>query len=312
MQTLYPRSEADLIRIFEVANASQLTLRWGHEAACTGTFAATAAMHEESAAKSGLRFNPNTHLNKVLALDAAKRLIIVQPGVRFSQLNAMVRPHGLCLPIFLTNQADPTIESLVRFNSLADNFLQNGRAVHYVAAIDAVMADASSVRFSTFGDGGDMVVSTAKMSRLVPQLFEVSTKYQAQIAAELGAYPWRKNGYNLDIFDVSAQTIRLYNPNRSLNLAHLLVGSFGQLAFAKRITLRLADLQGAAPSASLHNAPEPDSGNEPISERDARAFGTGPAFSAPLLEAFGRVKQLFDPENRLHPVGASSVGTLQE
>ena len=312
MQTLYPRSEADVIRIFEVANASQLALRWANEGARTSNAGPTRGV---PTARTGLRFDPNT-LNQILAFDAAKRLIIVQPGVRLSQLNDSVRSDGLCLPIFLekgpANQADPTIGHLIHLNSLSDNFLQVGRMVHYVAAIDAVMADASSVRFSTFGDGGDMVVLTAKMSYLIPQLFEVATQYRAQIAAELGAHPWRKNGYNLDIFDVSAQTMQLYNPNRSLNLAHLLVGSFGQLAFPKRITLRLVDFKIALPSALPNTALKFARGGEPTGMRSAADFESAPPFSTLLLEAFGRVKQLFDPEKRLNPVSAAFVGSLQE
>ena len=300
MQTLYPKSEADLVRIFEVAKASGLTLHWG---GALNNMATTALEARGSSVNTGLKFDLARHLNQVLAFDAAKRLIMVQPGVTLSQLNSIAMPHGLYLPIRLhgpTVQTDPTIDDLIHANAKGTNFLQDGRMVHYVAAIDAVMADASLVRFSTFGDGGDMVVATVKLSYLIPQLFIVASEYQAQIAAELGAHPWRKNGYNLDIFDVSAQVVRLYNPNKSLNLAHLLVGSFGQLALPKRITLRLAALPKGVSNAAL------------VPVQPALPLSSGSAFSLPIMEAFGRVKQLFDPENRLNPVGAAFLGMKPE
>ena len=307
MQTLYPRTEADLIRIFAVANASNLTLHWNYQArraAISAPASSPASSTKDSTANTGLAFDANTHLNQVLALDATKQLIMTQPGVKLSQLNSIVQAHGLWLPIVPTLDGDPTIGDLIHINAVNDKFLQHDRIVHYVAAIDAVMADASLVRFSTFGDGGDMVVATAKMSRLIPQLFEIATQFRNEIAAVLGAHPWRKSGYNLDIFDVSAQVVRLYNPNRSLNLAHLLVGSFGQLAFPKRITLRLESLPDDLTSASRVAMPTVSRSDGLATIRDA-ATGDCIAFSAPLQEAFGRVKQLFDPDNRLNPVGRS-------
>src|SRR6185312_11542402 len=50
-------------------------------------------------------------------------------------------------------------------------------------------------------------------------------------------------GYNLDIFH--NQNERPYTADGSVNLAHLLVGSEGTLAFTKSLTLKLAPLPRA-------------------------------------------------------------------
>ena len=308
MQTLYPKSEADLIRIFEVAKASGLTLSWGNRADPAFNPALVPASSSNS---KRLRFDSTKYLNQVLAFDATKRLIMVQPGVKLAQLNDFVRPHEMYLPICLPSamaSTDHTVGNLIHTNFKGSNFLQHGRIVHYVAAIDAVMADAALVRFSTFGDGGDMAVTSANMARLIPQLFIIAADYRKSIAAELGAYPWREYGYNLDIFDVSAQIVRLYNPNQSLNLAHLLVGSFGQLALPVRITLRLAPL----PSVRADEAAKLGSHYELLQTQVAPKPEANITFSTQLMEAFGRVKQLFDPENRLNPIDAVSLGMKPE
>ena len=53
----------------------------------------------------------------------------------------------------------------------------------------------------------------------------------------------RVGGYNLDIFEPRSQ--RPYTPDGGLNLAHLLVGSEGTLAWTRRLTLKLSPLPGA-------------------------------------------------------------------
>ena len=50
----------------------------------------------------------------------------------------------------------------------------------------------------------------------------------------------RVGGYNLDVF--APQSVRPYTADGSVNLAHLLVGSEGTLAYFSRITLQLAPL----------------------------------------------------------------------
>ena len=47
-------------------------------------------------------------------------------------------------------------------------------------------------------------------------------------------------GYNLDIFH--GQSEKPYTADGSVNLAHLLVGSEGTLAYTRRLTLQLAEL----------------------------------------------------------------------
>ena len=53
----------------------------------------------------------------------------------------------------------------------------------------------------------------------------------------------RVGGYNLDIF--APQSERPYTADGSVNLAHLLVGAEGTLAFTRSLTLKLAPLPRA-------------------------------------------------------------------
>ena len=285
MQTLYPQTEADLIKIFQVAKASGAAL-------CFGCYGEVDRYGEKQAQAAGVQskdafiFDHTKHLNRLLAFDMQRQLVMVQPGMLLADLNAFVLPHGLCLPIDLGAQADQTIDHLVSCNTLGTHFKQFGRVVHFVAAIEALLDDGSSVRFSTFGDGGDMQITSLRMRSLIPQLFTLAAQYREQIAQELGSRPWRTQGYNLDIFDETTQVIRPYNPNRSVNLAHLLVGSRGRLALSKNITLRLAKL-----------APQ-NTQTAPLSRAESETENV--AFSPALQQAFESVRQLFDPQNRLN------------
>ena len=53
----------------------------------------------------------------------------------------------------------------------------------------------------------------------------------------------RVAGYNLDIFD--NQSEKPYTQDGSVNLAHLLIGSEGTLAFTRSLTLKLSELPRA-------------------------------------------------------------------
>src|SRR3546814_1549848 len=50
-------------------------------------------------------------------------------------------------------------------------------------------------------------------------------------------------GYNLDIFNNRSE--RPYTADNSVNLAHLLVGAEGTLAYTRTLTLRLSELPNA-------------------------------------------------------------------
>jgi hypothetical protein len=82
-----------------------------------------------------------------------------------------------------------------------------------------------------------MIDRAASLAAFVRAL---SQRYRDEIEARWPKVLRRVGGYNLDIYD--NQSERPYTPDGSVNLAHLLIGSEGTLAYTKNLTLKLAPL----------------------------------------------------------------------
>jgi FAD/FMN-containing dehydrogenase/Fe-S oxidoreductase len=183
------------------------------------------------------------HLNQLVSLDVEAQTAVVQPGMVLDHLNALLKPHGLWFPVDVSTSAQATIGGMAGNNSCGSRSLYYGNMVHNVAAIDAVLADGTQAWFSEFGDGGDMVIANQRVRELVPALFGIADTNKTLIRTLWPKVLRRVGGYNLDIFD--CQNERPYNASGLPNLAHLLVGSEGTLAYSRHIKLHLAPLPKA-------------------------------------------------------------------
>ena len=101
--------------------------------------------------------------------------------------------------------------------------------VHNVEAIDAWLADGSACRF---GPAADVAGAPAAYRSLVAGIHAIAGREAAEIEARWPTVLRRVQGYNLD----------MVQPHREHNLAHLLVGSEGTLAWSRRLLLKLAPL----------------------------------------------------------------------
>ncbi|MBI4192807.1 MAG: FAD-binding protein [Betaproteobacteria bacterium] len=180
---------------------------------------------------AALVIDHSKYLNQVVAFDQDARTVCVQPGVVLDHLNAWLKPHGLWYPVDVSTSALATLGGMAGNNSCGSRSIRYGNMVHNVRAIDAVLADGSEFAF------GDVPADLRDFS--APQGYlELVQKIRAITAREAGEierrYPKvlrRVGGYNLDMVNGAGH-----------NMAHLLVGSEGTLAYSKRIHLNLAPL----------------------------------------------------------------------
>jgi FAD/FMN-containing dehydrogenase/Fe-S oxidoreductase len=228
-----PKNEADLLRALDVAR--------DHRAVILPRGAGTSQCGQTVG--QALVIDNSKWLNQVIEFDPQGLSITVQPGMVLDRLNDFLRPHGLWFPVDVSTAAQCTIGGMAGNNSCGSRSLEYGNMVHSVEAIDAILADGTSARFAQFGDAGDMVVHGARMSQLVPRLFEIAQENKTDIEQVWPKVLRRVGGYNLDIFN--CQSERAYTQSGLPNLSHLLVGSEGTLAYFKRIKLKLSRLPQA-------------------------------------------------------------------
>ena len=172
------------------------------------------------------------YLREVIGLDPEARSATVQPGITLGALNEALKPQGLFFPVDPSTWARCTIGGMAGNNSCGSKSIRYGLMADNVTAIDALLADGSRFRFADLPDnlGADVPAGTAE---LIQRLRALGAREAEEIAARFPAQLRRVGGYNLDALTPAARAA-----GRG-NLARLLVGSEGTLAFSAALDLKL-------------------------------------------------------------------------
>jgi len=178
------------------------------------------------------------HLDRVIALDAVGRRCVVEPGIVLDKLNRALKPAGLWFPVDISTASRATIGGMVGNNSCGARSLRYGNTRENVIAIDAVLADGTRAHFGRLGDGKVDVPPA-----LVRDLLAIAAREANEIERRFPKVQRRVGGYNLDA---------LVPGRNDINLAHLLVGSEGTLAFSTKIELKLSPLLGLRAVGACH------------------------------------------------------------
>jgi len=178
------------------------------------------------------------HLDRVIEVDAAGRRAVVEPGIVLDELNRALKPSGLWFPVDISTASRATIGGMVGNNSCGARSLRYGNTRENVLTIDAVLPDGTRAHFGRIGDAGVDVPQA-----LVRHLLAIAAREAGEIERRFPKVQRRVGGYNLDALV----------PGRSdINLAHLLVGSEGTLAFSTAIELKLSPLLGRRAVGACH------------------------------------------------------------
>lgn len=186
---------------------------------------------------AALVIDHSKHLNRVLDFDREARQVTVEPGIVLDALNAWLRPHGLWFPVDVSTSAQCTLGGMAGNNSCGSRSIAYGNMVHNVHAIDARLADGTEARF---GPERTMDTAAPRVRGLLDGLRAIATRERDEIAARVPSVMRRVGGYNLDVYH--PQSERPYTADGSVNLAHLLVGSEGTLAWMRSLTLPVVPL----------------------------------------------------------------------
>jgi FAD/FMN-containing dehydrogenase/Fe-S oxidoreductase len=172
------------------------------------------------------------HLKKLLSVDPEGGSAIVEPGIVLDHLNAALKKHGLWFPVDVSTSAQATIGGMAGNNSCGSRSLFYGNMVHNVAGIDALLADGTKAHFGPVNSDLEGLSGPPRFLDVVRRVRDIATREADEIEARYPKLLRRVGGYNLE-------TVK---PAGAYNLAHLLVGSEGTLAYSTAVHLKLSAL----------------------------------------------------------------------
>jgi FAD/FMN-containing dehydrogenase/Fe-S oxidoreductase len=192
---------------------------------------------------SSLVVDCSKYLDHVIELDVAGRRCVVEPGIVLDELNRRLKPHGLWFPVDISTSSRATIGGMVGNNSCGSRSLRYGNTRENVLSIDAVLADGTAAHFGPAARDLSDLPPASPLLPLARDLLGLAAREADEIETRFPKMQRRVGGYNLDA---------LVPGRNDLNLAHILVGSEGTLAFSTRVELKLSPLLGRRAVGACH------------------------------------------------------------
>ena len=198
------------------------------------------------------------YLREIVDINAEEGYVIVQPGVIRDQLNAALKSYGYWFGPNTSTANRCTLGGMYGNNSCGSTSITQGSVRDHIISAKVVLANGSQVEVTKQGfRAGPQVQGTGETdlpTKIVNQLQRIY-KDPEQVAAIRAAFPKpevtrRNTGYALDYLcdhnDLSGEA-----PN--FDLAGLLAGSEGTLAFTTELTLNISPLPPPGTAlAALH------------------------------------------------------------
>lgn len=178
----------------------------------------------------GLVVDLSKHLNRILSLDVEGRTCVVEPGIVLDDLNRQLKKHGLWFPVDVSTASRATIGGMAGNNSCGGRSLRYGTMRDNTLSLEASLADGTLSRFGEVSRDLSDLDASGSMRALFRDMLDLGSREADEIAARFPKVQRRVGGYNLDA---------LIPRNARNNMAHLLVGSEGTLAFTTKVELKL-------------------------------------------------------------------------
>ena len=221
---LVPKTAQDIATAIEIAAELSIPVlpRGGGTSQCGQTTGAA------------LVIDNTKYFRNILNLNLDQGSVEVEPGIVLDHLNAQLKQHGLWYPVDVSTAGQATLGGMAGNNSCGSRSIAYGNMVHNVLGIDAWLANGQVAQFGNYAN------SSGAAKRLGDFIKGLADKLQPEIEAHFPKVLRRVGGYNLDLFHPQSELP--YTNDGSVNLAHLLVGSEGTLAYFKSLQLKLAPL----------------------------------------------------------------------
>ncbi|MBY0381529.1 MAG: FAD-binding protein [Xanthobacteraceae bacterium] len=220
-----PKTKDDALRTIAIARdeGRVVTPRGGGTSQCGQTI------------NDGLVIDVSKYLNKIVSLDIEKKTCVVQPGIVLDDLNRQLKKHGLWFPVDVSTASRATIGGMAGNNSCGGRSLRYGTMRDNTLSLDAALANGTELHFGPVEQGRAWPNVYEPGRDLFRDLLALGSREAGEITERFPKVQRRVGGYNLDAL----------MPAPVNNMAHILVGSEGTLAFTTQVELKLWPLIGS-------------------------------------------------------------------
>ncbi len=228
----FPKNENDLKILIDFASKNSITLI----PRTAGTSLAGQCVGD------GIVVDVSKYFTKIIHFDESSKKITVQPGIVRDELNNYLKTFGLFFGPNTSTSNRCMIGGMVGNNSSGSTSIKYGVTRDKVLKIEAILSDGTKATFKEISSH-NFLVKTAENSlegQIYKAIFEElsSVENQKEIKKEFPkeTIHRRNTGYAVDEF----LTCDLFGGKKDrINVAKLLTGSEGTLAFSTEITLQL-------------------------------------------------------------------------
>jgi len=180
----------------------------------------------------GIVLDFTKYMNRVLEIDAERRLVRVQPGTVTGKVNEALAAHGLMLGPDPSSEPFSTIGGNLGNNASGSRGIRYGSMKEYVEWLDVVLSDGSQVRLEPLAIESAQLAQAEARKDLLGRIVAGTRRLAAERADLLRRYQphTSKNSAGYNLFEVLREG--------ALDLARMVVGSEGTLAVIVEAVLR--------------------------------------------------------------------------
>jgi len=231
----FPKDENDIKVLIDFTNKNNITLI----PRTAGTSLAGQCVGD------GIVVDVSKYFTNILEFDEQHKTITLQPGIVRDSLNFFLKPFGLFFGPNTSTSNRCMIGGMVGNNSSGSTSIRYGVTRDKVLKIDAILSDGSTATFEEISS--DEFIEKSKEKTLEGSIYKsiytelTSESIQKEIKQEFPkeTIHRRCTGYAIDEF---LKSDLFGGSEPTINVAKLLTGSEGTLAFSTAITLQLDDI----------------------------------------------------------------------
>ncbi|WP_440993895.1 FAD-binding and (Fe-S)-binding domain-containing protein [Cysteiniphilum litorale] len=227
---LFPKEQADILKIFTLANSKAFqTLKFSARGAGTGT--------NGQSLTSGIIVDTSRYMNNILEINLKENYVSVEPGVVLDQLNEVLAPHRVFFAPNLSPSNRATIGGMASTDACGKGSRIYGRTSEHLLELECVLSDGEGVSFEKIDANnlGTLIDEHSRRHSLLSKIYQsVATEVIAQYDKITAQFP------KLDRFMTGYNLAKCYDPHQHrINLNYLISGAEGTLAFITKLKLKL-------------------------------------------------------------------------